>query len=707
MKGSLKSKILLGFTATVAFTTLVSVVVAYINFQSMQRETVRIGSVNLTASLVNDITNQLKMVQEPESLSRFSHDLSRIVESASMVDSMRILSDDLVVVASPNLAESGKKIPGELALHEAILGVRNDVRIVTLGSEMYGVVPVQVDDPPVKVYIVVSFKPEFLTNSRWSMIMLSIFGASIALILAAVATYLMFRKLIETPLNEISFAFRRVKRGELDVALPEFDTEEFSQTGRSISDLFSALRAASTGLQSLVRLNREQTDKIRAMLGELGNVDQQTKLHGSELDVIRGGLMDTVRRAEQTVTRLHSFSEDTSSSVLQMLSSLEEVDEQMHALNRILEDTLTRSAQMNEGFSEVTSNTQELAHESDGLASSISEIIQSIQLVEQHAATNRDLSQRVAEQAREGSGAIQRSSEGMQQIKESVNQMNDVIQVLGLRTQEIESILKAINQIAEKTNLLALNAAIIAAQAGEHGRSFGVVADEIRELAAQTTSSTRDIAEKVGSVQNETSKVIEKMNQSLDQVGSGEKLLNETVTTLRSILQSSHDSDQMSQTIAVATVEQAKVSRQIGEVANRIQSYLHQIAQSMKNQQVSTNQLAKGSNQIRDLSISVQRASQEQRDVVSRLNSHVESVLDLSNSLRDDARSSGASATKLDELHAAGLQLVDKQQKLHAEIKAQFDVLSEAARRTDLSLEFLTAASARSDSGDSDIPTGA
>ena len=435
MKGSLKSKILLGFTATVAFTTLVSVVVAYINFQSMQRETVRIGSVNLTASLVNDITNQLKMVQEPESLSRFSHDLSRIVESASMVDSMRILSDDLVVVASPNLAETSKKIPGSVDLHEAILGVRNDVRIVTVGSEMYGVVPVQVEDPPVKVFVVVSFKPEFLTNSRWSMIMLSIFGASIALILAAIATYLMFRRLIEQPLTEISYAFRRVKRGELDVVLPEFDTEEFSQTGRSIGELFAALRAASTGLQNLVRLNREQTDRIRAVLGELSQVDRQTKSHGTDLDVIRGTLVDSVRRAEHTVGRLHSFSEDTSSSVLQMLSSLEEVDEQMNALNRILEDTLSRSAQMNEGFSEVSTNTQELAHESDGLASSISEIIQSIQLVEQHAANNRDLSQRVAAHARDGSTAIERSSEGMQQIKESVNQMNDVIQVLGIRTQ--------------------------------------------------------------------------------------------------------------------------------------------------------------------------------------------------------------------------------------------------------------------------------
>ncbi len=398
----------------------------------------------------------------------------------------------------------------------------------------------------------------------------------------------------------------------------------------------------------------------------------------------------TVKSNDSVVSKMYSFTEDTSSAVLQMLSSLEEVDDQMGALNKIVEDTLVKTSEMSEGFSEVTTHTQELAHESDELASSISEIIQSIHLVEQHAATNRELSQKVTTHAKAGVTAINRSAAGMSSIRVSFDQMNTLIMSLGGRADEIESILKVINHIAEKTNLLALNAAIIAAEAGEQGRSFTVVADEIRQLAAQTSASTNDIEGKIASVQSETSKVIAKMQESLEQVSSGEATLDEAVETLGAITDSSHESDEMSQTIASATVEQAKVSRQIGEVTNRIQSYLHQIAQSMKSQEVSANQLDKSSEQVRDLSMSVQHATQEQRDAVSRLNSQIELIYEMAQELRDDSKSQSAEAIQLADTITELSSFVESSGYTGKQLVKQFEQLRKSASTLDVGLEFLT-----------------
>lgn len=659
------------------------------SFAHTYRESMRFSTVNMVSGLVTDIRKQLAFDEDLMAIERFALPMARLVKNAPMVENIRILSDDMTILASPELRENGQKLPNA-ALRKAIKSGPEDARILTVNDQTHVVIPVRSEKGTILLYLLVSLPAGYLSRVQTMLWIKSLTAAIIALALASFISFILFRRYVETPLVAISEAFARIRDGQLDANIPEFETEEFSQAGHSISELFVNLRSTSESLQRLLRATEQQAQRIDRLLDQMSNSREKEtgrikRIQDTEKR-LRGGIVEI----ETSVTRLLEFADASTSSVLELRSSVEEVDDQMGQLNRIIDDTMAKTSEMSENFTEVSSNTNQLAHESDELASAISEIVQSIQMIEQHAATNRDLSQRVTEHAAAGTTAINRSTEGMGKIKASVQEVNAVIQSLGERAQEIEGILKAINQIAEKTNLLALNAAIIAAQAGEHGKSFSVVADEIRELASQTRSSTRDIEEKMGSVQNETLLVVGKMRESLEQVNNGEARLNETVAALQAITASSQESDEMSRTIATATVEQATVSRQIGEVANRIQSYLHHIAQAMQSQEVNATQLSKSSGQIRDLTVAVQKLTQDQCDSIEKFNGQIEPVVQHTRHLNDINHQHGDEIGKLDN-EMEELFTFIRQQYLHLEeLNQQFVRLRQDADAISNNLRFLT-----------------
>src|SRR6185436_12957981 len=119
----------------------------------------------------------------------------------------------------------------------------------------------------------------------------------------------------------------------------------------------------------------------------------------------------------------------------------------------------------------------------------------------------------VSRDAEKGTDAVLRTIDGIDKIRDSTRLMATVIKSLGSRIQEIGNILNVIDDVAEQTNLLALNAAIIAAQSGEHGRGFAVVADEIKDLAERTGASTKEIADLIRGVQEQSKNAVAAINK--------------------------------------------------------------------------------------------------------------------------------------------------------------------------------------------------
>ncbi|WP_395940830.1 methyl-accepting chemotaxis protein [Bacillus sp. FJAT-22090] len=145
------------------------------------------------------------------------------------------------------------------------------------------------------------------------------------------------------------------------------------------------------------------------------------------------------------------------------------------------------------------------------------------------------------EAARKGSESVQHSSNVMMSIEETMANTSQTVEALGTKSYEITSIIKTITAIAEQTNLLALNAAIEAARAGEHGRGFAVVADEVRKLAEQSQKAAKEVTGIVTSIQTEVTSIVKQNHAGVENVIKGVEVANETNASLEQIMQQTND----------------------------------------------------------------------------------------------------------------------------------------------------------------------
>lgn len=169
------------------------------------------------------------------------------------------------------------------------------------------------------------------------------------------------------------------------------------------------------------------------------------------------------------------------------------------------------------------------------MAVSVEQMSASIDMIAQHAAEALTVSTESETESRSSALVIERAVAAMNDIAETVRRSSGAIEQLGRESQEISAIVNTIKDIADQTNLLALNAAIEAARAGEQGRGFAVVADEVRKLAERTSTSTHEISEMIARIQENTQNAVGNMNLGVDQVSSGVELAAEATAAIERI----------------------------------------------------------------------------------------------------------------------------------------------------------------------------
>jgi phosphate/phosphite/phosphonate ABC transporter binding protein len=183
---------------------------------------------------------------------------------------------------------------------------------------------------------------------------------------------------------------------------------------------------------------------------------------------------------------------------------------------------------------------------------------------------------------------------------------------LGKRSEEIGTILGVIVEVTERTNLLALNASILAAQAGEQGKGFAVVAEEIKALADRTAGSAQDIAKLIASVQKEAKEAVTAMTESLDAVDTGVHRSQDAGTALEKILRSSDRSAEMTSLIERTMTEQARGIKQVSEALANVKQMMHQIAAATQAQSKGSETILHSAEEMRDIARRVKTAMAEQ-----------------------------------------------------------------------------------------------
>ncbi|WP_017161070.1 methyl-accepting chemotaxis protein [Xanthomonas phaseoli] len=345
-----------------------------------------------------------------------------------------------------------------------------------------------------------------------------------------------------------------------------------------------------------------------ALLAIIGFVWSSVRVRTREQDVRYQSQVEFNSRNQQAIMRLldeisslgegdltvkASVTEDMTGAIADAINYA--VDELRHLVTTI-NDT---SAKVAVSTKETQATAMQLAEAAGQQANQIttaseriSEIAASIEQVSRNSTESAEVAQRSVVIAAEGAGVVRETIQGMDQIRDQIQETSKRIKRLGESSQEIGSIVELINDISEQTNILALNAAVQAASAGEAGRGFAVVADEVQRLAERTSSATRRIEGLVQTIQADTNEAVSSMEQTTSEVVSGARLAEDAGTALTEIERVSNALNNLIKNISIAAHQQSAAATDITQTMGVIRQITSQTSQGAEQTAESIGNLA-------------------------------------------------------------------------------------------------------------------
>ncbi len=351
---------------------------------------------------------------------------------------------------------------------------------------------------------------------------------------------------------------------------------------------------------------------LTSSLGILGTGDFRLANQPEEKDVNRTDEIGVMARAvsqlrenvRDMINKVITSAEQVAAASEQLTAS---ADQSTTAINQVAESIVNVAGACTEQFTEVENATTK----ADELKTHMSVF----------ADTLHDSSREIGETstaAEKGVSAVKNAIDQMSTIETSVNSSAEVIAQLGKESEKIGKIVDAIVAIADQTNLLALNAAIEAARAGEHGRGFAVVADEVRKLAEQSQSSAKEISTLIGSIQEKSQDAVKSMQQGVSNVKTGAEAVDDAGKTFGEIMKKvtavSTSSDKMDELV----VELAKSTDVITHSVDRINEKSREVAKESETVSASGEEQSATMHEIADASRSLAVMAQQMQDVISK-----------------------------------------------------------------------------------------
>lgn len=477
-------------------------------------------------------------------------------------------------------------------------------------------------------------------------------------------------------------AVERIAAGDLSAA-PDRDAGEGSDADRAVvaavdrlarrlRRVVAGLRRAASSVEGIAGDVHGGTRGLSESVLDEGASVEETSSSIAEIDV-------SLRRVEENIAALSNLAQATSTSSLEMATSIDQVSVNADALSGNVEELASAIEEMTVSIQNVAGSSEALAGLAANTVTAAAAIDESTRAVVGSAEEASGLGAEVADAAQKGSAVVSETARTMSDIKEAIDRATESIAALGDRSEQVGAIVGVIDEIAERTNLLALNAAILAAQAGPHGRGFRIVADEIKELSERTAASTREIGALIESVRSDVFAAIERVAAGDALAEIGVDRAHAAADLLDEISRLTARSSQKFRAIAESSSGQAGETHKVLEAAELVRRRADEIRRATAEQADTSRHIGERAVRMSELTEQVRRATVEQAEASKHIAHAVEEVTTVVEQIRGAVGEQSAGAEHVLRAIEVIKEVVARNQSSIAKIDGAVDSLGREA----------------------------
>ncbi len=445
---------------------------------------------------------------------------------------------------------------------------------------------------------------------------LTLIMATAASVLLAIGLGIVITRSITVPLSKVARAASGISEGDLDQLVDIRSKDEVGQMAQAFSRMIGYLKGMADAAEKMADGDLSMTVKplsgndvlgtaFARMIVSLRSLAEQVTDNATSLSAASAQLASAAEQAGQATSQIATTVQQVARGNTQQTAGVTQTAGAMEQMKRAI-DGVARGAQEQAGaVARVVGITERLSQ-------AIGQVAGNAQTVTQESAA-------AAEAAQSGAHTVADTIQGMNSIKAKVGVSAAKVREMGERSDQIGAIVETIDDIASQTNLLALNAAIEAARAGEHGKGFAVVADEVRKLAERASAATKEIGGLISGMQRTVADAVRAMDEGAREVENGATAANQAGAALADILKAA-------QAVKQQATAALQASEQMGTLSSQLIEATEGVSAVVEENTAATEEMAAGSTEILQAIEGIASVSEENSAAVEQVSAGAEQM---------------------------------------------------------------------------------
>ena len=500
--------------------------------------------------------------------------------------------------------------------------------------------------------------------------------AAVAAILGASLLVLLLQRAL-APLDATLHSLARLADGDVATRIDTDRMGSCAPVGVLANRIAESFAGVVSHLGDTSERMSQLPERFQHGIAQIEQASDTQEAAVEETASLMADINSSIRGINREVESLSTVTEEASSSILEMGSSIDEVARSVGELHGSVDSSTASIHQISASMRQISESADAVEAMAEESAAAITQMDRAIQQVGEHVREAAVLTDRVSQEAEDGSSAVSATIDGIETIRSLTRDARDVLERLAERIAEIGEILTVIGGINEETNLLSLNAAIIAAQAGEQGKAFAVVANHVKTLAQRTKGATQEIGRLINAVQDESRNAVQAMGSGIQAVETGVERSRRAGSALTAIRSSAHEASARVAEIARAATEQTRNSAHVAEAAQRTSAMVQQMSGALGEQRRAGENLLRNAEAALELCRQVHRSTEEQRQSGRFVRDNIASITEM---IRAFQENTAAHSRASDQVSTTASHILDVNRKTTACLPALHTLVDELRR---------------------------